>query len=196
MIRQRRSRNSQSFIVLASLEECGPPSTRQQEVSWGNNRGAQQRARLPSSSHTCGTFLHSSSNPCNTFSSMRYSAPDSHPDKENLRRAKAMVEDVLRSINEEQRRREIVKEILAAGKLAEFLKKGLGIVGRLRGVTTPRSISQADSDEAERFTQTERDIHRSDEFIQQFARETVEWVQSVQALISALRVWAEGFGCV
>jgi dynamin-binding protein len=123
--------------------------------------------------------------------------PDSHADKENLRRAKAMVEAVSHAINEGQRRREIVKEVLAAGKPAELLKKkGLGIVGRVRGVTTPRGISRADSEEAELLVQMERNVRRADEFIQQFAKETVEWVQSVQALMSALRVWAEGFGRV
>lgn len=124
--------------------------------------------------------------------------PDSHGDKENLRRAKAMVEAVSHAINEGQRRREIVKEAFAAGKPAELLKKkGLGIVGRVRGgVTTPRSISRADSEESERVVQMERDIHHTNEFIQRFAKETVDWVKSVQALVSALRVWAEGFGRV
>jgi hypothetical protein len=123
--------------------------------------------------------------------------PDSHGDKENLRRAKAMVETVSHAINEGQRRREIVKEVFAAGKPAELLKKkGLGIVGRVRGVTTPRSISRADSEETERVVQMERDIHRTNEFIRTFANETVEWVKSVRSLVSALRVWAEGFGRV
>ncbi|KAH9067525.1 hypothetical protein EDB87DRAFT_2399 [Lactarius vividus] len=126
--------------------------------------------------------------------------PDSHGDKENLRRAKAMVEDVSRAINEGQRRREIVKEVFAAGKPAEVLKKkGLGIVGRVRGgvgVSAPRSISRADSEEAVQVAQMERDISRADAFIQQFAKESVEWVKSVQALMSALRIWAEGFGRV
>ena len=126
------------------------------------------------------------------------STPDSHGDKENLRRAKSMVEDVSRAINEGQRRRETVKEVLAAGKPAEFLKKkGLGIVGRVRGgvgVSAPRSIARADSEEVLQVAQM--GITRIDAFIQQFARETLEWVKSVQALMCALRVWAEGFGRV
>jgi hypothetical protein len=128
--------------------------------------------------------------------------PDSHGDKENLRRAKAMVEDVSRAINEGQRRREIVKEVFAAGKPAEVLKKkGLGIVGRVRGgvvvgVSAPRSISRADSEEAVQVAQMERDISHTDAFIQQFAKYTLEWVKSVQVLMSALRGWAEGFGRV
>jgi dynamin-binding protein len=124
--------------------------------------------------------------------------PDSHGDKENLRRAKSMVEAVSRAINESQRRREIVKEVFAAGKPAELLKKkGLGIVGRVRGgVTTPRSISRADSEETERVMQMERDINLTTEFIQKFAKETVEWVKSIHVLMSALHMWAEGFGRV
>jgi hypothetical protein len=124
--------------------------------------------------------------------------PDSHGDKENLRRAKAMLEAVSHAINEGQRRREIVKEAFAAGKPAELLKKkGLGIVGRVRGgVTTPRSISRADSEESERVVQMERDMQLTNEFIQRFAKETVDWAKSVQTLMSALRIWAEGFGRV
>ncbi|KAN0137761.1 hypothetical protein V8E53_004245 [Lactarius tabidus] len=126
--------------------------------------------------------------------------PDSHGDKENLRRAKAMVEVVSLTINEALRRRQIVKAVFAVGKPAEFLKKkGLGIVGRVRGgvgVSAPRSISRADSEEAVQVAQMERDITGIDAFIQQFARETFEWVKSVQALMCALRVWAEGFGRV
>ena len=128
--------------------------------------------------------------------------PDSHGDKENLRHAKAMVEDVLRAIIEGQRRREIVKEVLAAGKPAEVLKmKGLGILGRVRGgmvvdVSAPRSISRADSEEAVQVAQMERDISHTNTFIQQFAKETVEWVKLVQAFMSALRIWAENFGRV
>ncbi|KAH9980663.1 hypothetical protein BJV74DRAFT_797991 [Russula compacta] len=124
--------------------------------------------------------------------------PDSHGDKESLRRAKAMVEAVSHAINEGQRRREIVKEVFAAGKPAELLKKkGLGIVGRVRGgVTTPRSISRTDGEEPKGIVQMEHDMHVTDEFIQKFAKETLEWVKSVQAIMSALRGWAEGFGRV
>jgi hypothetical protein len=124
--------------------------------------------------------------------------PDSHGDKENLRRAKSLVEAVSHAINESQRRREIVKEVFAAGKPAELLKKkGLGIVGRVRGgVTTPRSISRADSEESERVVQMERNMLVTTEFIQKFAKETLDWVKSVHVLMSALHMWAEGFGRV
>ena len=124
--------------------------------------------------------------------------PDTHGDKENLRRAKSMVEAVSRAVNESQRRREIVKEIFTVGKPAELLKKkGLGIVGRVRGgVTTPRSISRADSEETERVMHMERNIYLTTDFIQKFAKETVDWVKFVQVLIFSLSGWAKGFGRV
>ena len=124
--------------------------------------------------------------------------PDSHGDKENLRRAKSMVEAFLHAVNEGQRRYEIVREVFAAGKPAELLKRrGLRMVGRVRtGVATPRSISRTDSEENERVARMGRQLSLSDEFIQKFAKETVEWVKSVQTLMSVLRVWAEGFGRV
>ncbi|KAI0289372.1 hypothetical protein BC826DRAFT_613985 [Russula brevipes] len=134
-----------------------------------------------------GTF-HS---PCNAYSSMHhYCMPSSmaHPVPMVTRRIFAvpkLFEAVSHTINESRRRREIVKEVLAAGKPAELLKKeGLGIVGRVRGgVTTPRSISRTASEEAERVTQIEHDIARTDKFIQRFAKETLEWVKSVQTLV-------------
>jgi len=124
--------------------------------------------------------------------------PDSHGDKENLRHAKSMVEAVLHAVNEGQRRREIVKEAFAVGKPAELLKKkGLRIVGRVRtDVATPRRISRTDSEENERVARMERQISLTDEFIQKFAKETLEWVKSMQTLMSVLRMWAEGFGRV
>ncbi|KAN0137759.1 hypothetical protein V8E53_004243 [Lactarius tabidus] len=126
--------------------------------------------------------------------------PDSHSDRETLLCAKTMVEDVLRAINEGQRRREIVNEVFAAGKPVEVLKKKcLGIMGRVRagvGVSAPMSISRADSEEEMQIAQMERDISRTDSFIHQMVKETVKWVRYVQALMSALRVWAEGFGRV
>ena len=124
--------------------------------------------------------------------------PDSHGDKENLRRAKSMVEAVSHAVNEGQRRREIVKEAFAAGKPAEFLKKkGLGIVGRGRsGVATPRRISRTDREENERVARMERQISLTDEFILKISKGTHEWVKSVKNLMSMLRMWAEGFGRV
>ena len=122
--------------------------------------------------------------------------PNSHGDKDDLRRAKAMIEDVLRAINESQQRREAVKDVFAAGKPAELLKKkGIGIVGRVRG-GVGRNITQDDSEEAVQVARMERDIPRIDAFIRQFIEETVEWVKSVPALMSALCLWAEGFGRV
>ena len=124
--------------------------------------------------------------------------PDSHGDMENLRRAKSMVEAFLHVVNEGQRRYEIVKEAFAAGKPAELLKKkGLRILGRARtSITIPRSISQTDREENNRVAQMGRQISLIDEFNQKFDRETVEWVKSMRTLMSALLVWAEGFGRV
>jgi len=58
--------------------------------------------------------------------------PDSHGEKDDLRCAKSMVVAVLHTVNEGQRRHEIVKEAFVARKPAELLKKkGLGMVGRV-----------------------------------------------------------------
>src|SRR5882762_5865781 len=64
--------------------------------------------------------------------------PDGHGDKENLRKAKSMMEAVSHAVNEGQRRREIVKDVLAGGKPTEALKKkGLNLT-----VTASVSLSR------------------------------------------------------
>jgi hypothetical protein len=87
-----------------------------------------------------------------------------------------MVEDVLRAINEGQRRREIVKEVFAARKLVEVLRmKGLGVMGHVysgAGVSAPRTISPIE--EEMQVTQMERDISRTDAFVHQMVKETVK----------------------
>ena len=64
------------------------------------------------------------------------------------------------------------------------------------GIATPRSLTGTDSEENERVARMGRQLSLSDEFIQKFAKETVEWIRSVQTLMSVLRVWAEDFGRV
>ncbi|KAI0302459.1 hypothetical protein B0F90DRAFT_1816648 [Multifurca ochricompacta] len=105
--------------------------------------------------------------------------PDSHGDKENLRHTRAMVEAFTFAINESRRQREVVKEVLVAGKPNEVLV-----------------LESSDYEEVERIRQMERDMRRTYMFGQQLEEETVEWVKSVKGFMSALRAWTESFGRV
>ncbi|TFY66217.1 hypothetical protein EVG20_g4872 [Dentipellis fragilis] len=108
--------------------------------------------------------------------------PDVHPDKENLRKAKQMMERVSHSVNEGQRRREIVKEVLTSGKTsaAELLKKkGLTLAvsasvsfGRVKGKP---AMSKAENEEAEQVARMEKQMKDTETFMQTFAKEAVDW---------------------
>ncbi|KAI0041090.1 hypothetical protein FA95DRAFT_1501923 [Auriscalpium vulgare] len=122
--------------------------------------------------------------------------PDKHPDKANLRRAKAMMEAVSHAVNEGQRRREIVKEVLAAGKPSEVLKKrGLNAPVVSLGRVKPRPVSEENA-ESEEVARMERQIREAEGFAKALAKESTVWGKSVQTLVEGLREWALGFGRV
>ena len=52
------------------------------------------------------------------FTAMVDGAPDGHPDKPNLIKTKASMEEVAQGVNEGRRRREVIKEVLTGGKAA------------------------------------------------------------------------------
>ncbi|KAA1476965.1 hypothetical protein DENSPDRAFT_785820 [Dentipellis sp. KUC8613] len=126
--------------------------------------------------------------------------PDAHPDKENLRKAKQMMERVSHSVNEGQRRREIVKEVLTSGKTsaAELLKKkGLTLAvtasvsfGRVKGKP---ALSKAENEEADEVARMEKQMKDAETFMQTFAKEAVDWSKTVTQLTAILRDWAVGF---
>ncbi|THH18319.1 hypothetical protein EW146_g2634 [Bondarzewia mesenterica] len=127
--------------------------------------------------------------------------PDSHPDKVKLRKAKEMMDLVSHGVNEGQRRREIVKEVLLSGKSTELLKKkGLGItvtttvnLGKTKGKAT---MSRAENEEADRVAKMEKHLGDAGTFINAFAKDALDWCSSVRRLMVNLRDWAQSFGRV
>ncbi|TFY79777.1 hypothetical protein EWM64_g4238 [Hericium alpestre] len=130
--------------------------------------------------------------------------PDAHADKARLRRAKGMMERVSHAVNEGQRRREIVKEVLALGKpsAAELLKrKGLTVAvaasvnfGRVKG--SKAALSKAENEEAEQVAAMEKQVRDAEAFVHAFAKEAVDWAKSVSRLTEGLKDWATAFGDV
>ncbi|KAI0061868.1 hypothetical protein BV25DRAFT_1826155 [Artomyces pyxidatus] len=125
--------------------------------------------------------------------------PDSHGDKENLRKAKVMMEVVSHAVNEGQRRREVVKEVLSIGKPNDVLKKkGLSLatvgLGKIKG--SKAAISKTENEEAEQVEQMERQLRDSSAFVTNFAKDTLDWAKAIQVLTIGLRDWALSFGRV
>ncbi|KAF9649486.1 hypothetical protein BDM02DRAFT_3186246 [Thelephora ganbajun] len=143
--------------------------------------------------------------------------PDDHPDKPNLIRAKASMDDVARGVNEGRRRREVIKEVLTGGKSTSDSttppsngsapgfkpKKGLSVgvaasVKLVKGMKYAiRSREGADgNEEKEQVEKMEAELKRCDVFIRKFAKETVDWTCQMKHLMTSLYVWADVFGQV
>lgn len=125
--------------------------------------------------------------------------PDTHPDKENLKLARENMEDVARGVNEDRRRWEVVKEVLNTKPGEGKGKKGLSVpasvnIGRMKGLRSGKE--KDDHHEAEQVERMEKLLKRSDAFINQFAKEAVDWAATVKVTVGALKQWALGFAQV
>ncbi|ESK85548.1 rho guanyl nucleotide exchange [Moniliophthora roreri MCA 2997] len=138
--------------------------------------------------------------------------PDSHPDKENLRLAKAKIEDVARSVNEERRRAEVVKGILMGDPKKKASNATIGVaasvnLSKMKSLKKAVSSSQASLDaignggasgsaEAAKVDKMAVELRRIEVFAQQFAKNVVDWSKSMNVVVRNLRMWAVSFGKV
>jgi hypothetical protein len=127
--------------------------------------------------------------------------PDSHPDKENLMQARDMMEDATREVNEETRRREVVKEVL--NPKPEETKGRKGRTSAVSASVNMKRIKRLrtdqekdDNQEAEEVASMGLVLKQTDLFINGFAKEVLEWVMNVKDTIKMLRVWAIDFAHV
>lgn len=127
--------------------------------------------------------------------------PDSHPDKGDLMQARDMMEDATREVNEETRRREVVKEVL--NPKPEDTKGRKGRTSALPASVNMKRIKRLrtdqekdDNQEAEEVASMGHVLKQTDLFINEFAKEVLEWVMNVKDTIKMLRVWAIDFAHV
>lgn len=123
--------------------------------------------------------------------------PDSHPDKANLIMARAKMEDVARGVNEDRRRWEVVKEVLGSkpGEKGKKVPVVMQATARIRNLRPSKDRAESNL-EAEQVEMMEQELKRSDAFINQFAKEVVEWGMAVKGTVISLRLWAIGFAQV
>jgi len=108
------------------------------------------------------------------------------------------MEEVARGVNEDRRRWEVVKEVLSTKPGEGKGKKGLAVptvnLALLKTLRTGKE--KEDNRETEQVASMEKELKRSNAFINQFAKEAVEWGLTVKATVGALIQWAVGFAQV
>ena len=137
--------------------------------------------------------------------------PDAHPDKENLKQARAKMEGVAHGVNEGRRRREVVKEVLTGVPMKKLgdvkaKKKGLTMnvaasisLGRMKSIRTS-ALKLKDgaegNQEAEQVSRMSRELKACEAFIREFARQASQWSKTLTLLVESLRKWTVSFGQV
>ncbi|KAJ3881889.1 hypothetical protein F5051DRAFT_75464 [Lentinula edodes] len=126
--------------------------------------------------------------------------PDSHPDKENLRVAKAEIEELARSVNEERRRAEVIKGVLSGDPKKKLSTSNITIAAsvNLSKMKSLRRAQPSDSGsiEAAKVELMEGELKKVDLFAQQFAKDVLSWSKSMTSVMQNLMIWAVSFGKV
>ncbi|KIJ95101.1 hypothetical protein K443DRAFT_683282 [Laccaria amethystina LaAM-08-1] len=126
--------------------------------------------------------------------------PDSHSDKENLKNARASMEEVARNVNEERRRAEVVKDVLSSKKKTVNVGVATSVnISKMKGLRHGGSkVSQLEggNTEAAEVEKMQAELKRIEVFAQQFAKNVVDWAKMMSKVMIGLRVWAISFGKV
>lgn len=122
--------------------------------------------------------------------------PDSHPDKLNLKEARAKMEAVARNVNEQRRREEIVQEAISAKRkavnVALSASVNLSKMKNLRG--GKGAVSDEEHEQKVLVDALYQEMKRVESYGQQFAKNVVDWARCAHNVIVALRAWTLSFG--
>ncbi|KAJ2918527.1 hypothetical protein MD484_g1862, partial [Candolleomyces efflorescens] len=123
--------------------------------------------------------------------------PDSHPDKENLRQARTMMEEVARNVNEVRRRAEVIKDVLTSKKKPVNVTVAASVnLGKMKNLRIIKPQPVDENSEAAQVERMSQELKRIELFAQQFAKNIVDWARSMSKVIGGLRTWSIGFGKV
>ncbi|RXW12772.1 hypothetical protein EST38_g13084 [Candolleomyces aberdarensis] len=119
--------------------------------------------------------------------------PDSHPDKENLRQARTMMEQVARNVNGVRRRKGALtsKKKPVNTTVAAFVN-----LGKLKNTRVNKTQPVDENKEAAQVERMSQELKRIELFAQQFAKNIIDWARSMSKVVGALRAWSIGFGKV
>ncbi|KAH7883349.1 hypothetical protein F5I97DRAFT_1939148 [Phlebopus sp. FC_14] len=142
--------------------------------------------------------------------------PDSHEDRVALIKAREKMEEVARSVNEDRRRWEVVREVLGGAPLPNANgttkpKKGTSVnvgvsatasahLNRMRSLRAPKlrdlAESEPDSAEAAEVARLEIELQRHAAFLDKLAKDAMDWRNTMHVALVALRQWGITFGAV
>lgn len=123
--------------------------------------------------------------------------PKTHPDYENLKLARARIEEVARNVNEERRRAEVVKGILTSKKSKSSNLSVAAQVNLSRMKSSKKtSMTLEGSDEAVRVERMQEELKRIETFAHELAKHVVDWAKGMTGIVNALRNWAIDFARV
>ncbi|KAL4079100.1 hypothetical protein J3A83DRAFT_4455522, partial [Scleroderma citrinum] len=135
--------------------------------------------------------------------------PDAHTDRAALIEAKQRMEEVARSVNEERRRWEVVREVLGNTPLPNTNGKskkgshavGVGVTGTVHRMKSLRpsklkeiAETALDNAEATEVARLESELQRYAAFFDKLARDVKDWRDSMHVSLVALRQWGITFG--
>ncbi|KAI0752811.1 hypothetical protein C8Q80DRAFT_1096780 [Daedaleopsis nitida] len=140
--------------------------------------------------------------------------PKSHPDLANLIEARKKLQEIALSVNEERRRREVIREVLAKSSGTatpqkselKAKKKGLNVgvaasvsLGRMKSIRSA-ALKAKEGPEANEEAEAVKDmgerLRECEAFMHKLARDSTKWADSVRDLMLALDAWAQSFGRV
>ncbi|KAF9235247.1 hypothetical protein BU15DRAFT_89614 [Melanogaster broomeanus] len=134
------------------------------------------------------------------------STPDSHGDRAALVTARAKMEEVARSVNEDRRRWEVVREVLGKSKKGNSTSNvAVGIaasahLGRMRSLRGPKlkdfPENSPDNAEAVEVARLEGELQKCSAFLDKLAKDVRDWRAATHASLVALRQWGITFGGV
>lgn len=143
--------------------------------------------------------------------------PDSHGDRTALVKARGRMEEVARSVNEDRRRWEVVREVLGGAPIPTTngtgkSKKGNGTVNvgvgaaasahlsRMKSLRVPKAKdiveNASDNAEAVEVARLEGELQRYATFLDKLAKDVKEWRLSMRHALVALWQWGVTFGAV
>ncbi|KAH0828963.1 hypothetical protein J3R83DRAFT_2392 [Lanmaoa asiatica] len=130
--------------------------------------------------------------------------PDSHGDRAALVKARERMEEVARSVNEDRRRWEVVREVLGGAPIPTAngtgkSKKGNGTVNVGVGAAASAHLSRMKSlrgAEAVEVARLEGELQKHAAFLDKLAKDVKEWRLSMRHALVTLWQWGITFGAV
>ncbi|KIY74157.1 Dbl homology domain-containing protein [Cylindrobasidium torrendii FP15055 ss-10] len=125
------------------------------------------------------------------LSTILQETPQTHPDRENIRKAHLALQDLAGRVNEERRRTEVVKQVLRQ-------KSNKDLMIRLKSISRKRTVSAIDSgsDESVAVARLHDRLLNIETFAKQLATDSMDWATATAGTAASLHQFALSLGRV